>query len=77
MQQLDKFMRNIGNQQFDYEILKLAHDSDPKIKDIIKDFNHDTIVLKTSEVDDLNPKKSKSKNKVASMAKKAVDLTDL
>jgi hypothetical protein len=70
-------MHNFDNQQFDYQILKVAYDSDDKIKDIIKDFNQDSIVFKTSEMDDLKLRKSKSKNTISSMAKKAVDLKGL
>jgi hypothetical protein len=70
-------MSNFGNQQFDYQILKAAYDSDDKIKELIKDFNQDSIVFKTSEMDDLKLKKSKSKNTISSMAKKAVDLKGL
>lgn len=70
-------MRNFGNQQFDYQILKASYDSDDKIKNLIKDFNQDSITFKTSEMDDLKLKKTKSKNTVSSMAKKAVDLKGL
>lgn len=69
---------NMGNQQFSYDTLKAAHDSDPRVAEIIKDFTQDRVELKTSEVDDLNTKpKRRNKNKVSQMAKKAVDLKDL
>lgn len=70
-------MRNMGNQQFDYETFKAAYDSDNKIKSIVKDFDKETITLKTSEVDDLKTTKHKKKNTVSNMAKKAVDLKGL
>jgi hypothetical protein len=70
-------MRNIGNQQFDYETFKVAYDSDNKIKSIVKDFDKETITLKTSEVDNLKTTKHKKKNTVSNMAKKAVDLKGL
>jgi hypothetical protein len=67
-------MQNTGSQQFNYDSFKAAYDSDPKIKAIIKDFDQNTITLKTSEMDDLTTSKPKSKNKVSQMAKRAVDL---
>lgn len=67
-------MQNAGNQQFSYDTFKAAYDSDPKLQDIVKNFDQNTITLKTSEVDDINPSKAKSKNKVSQMAKRAVDL---
>ena len=76
LDQLNKFMLNMGNPQFDYETLKVAHDNDPRIADIIKDFTQDSVELKTSEVDDLEPKKSTARNTVKQMAKKATKLGD-
>jgi hypothetical protein len=67
-------MQNTGNEQFNYDSFKAAYDSDPKIKSIVKDFDQNTITLKTSEMDDVNPGNPKSKNKVSQMAKRAVDL---
>jgi hypothetical protein len=67
-------MQNTGNQQFTYDSFKAAYDSDPKIKDIVKDFDQNTVTLKTSELDDINPSKGRSKNKISQMAKRAVDL---
>lgn len=77
LEQLNQYMMNIGREQFDYETLKAAYDSDPRINEIIKDFTQDTIELKTSEVDDLKlKKKRRDKNKVSTMAKKATDVGD-
>ena len=71
-------MANVGSVQFSYDTLKAAYDSDPKVAEIIADFTQDTVTLKTSELDDLKTKKrTKGKNKVKQMAKKAVDLKDL
>jgi len=74
LEQLNRYMLNMGDPQFDYETLKVAYDSDPRISDIIKDFTQDTIELKTSEVDDLNPKSSTARTTVKQMAKKATNL---
>lgn len=67
-------MQNIGNQQFTYDSFKAAYDSDPKVKEIVKDFDQQRVTLKTSEIDDINPSRTKSKNKVSQMAKRAVDI---
>jgi hypothetical protein len=75
--QLNQYMINVGAPQFDYESLKNLHDTDNRIKNIIKDFTDQSITLKTSEVDDLAPNVKKRKNTVKNMAKKAVDLKDL
>ena len=77
IEQLDKIMQNMGNQQFDYESFKAAYDSDPRIQEIVKDFNQDMISLKTREMDDIKTTKNKGKNTVKTMAKRAVDLKDL
>ena len=77
-EQVNRYMQNMGVPQFSYDSLKAAHDHDPRINEIIVDFTEDYIKLKTSEVDDLEPKKKRrSKDKVKQMAKKAVDLKDL
>lgn len=75
--QLDRFMHNLGNEQFSYEIMKSAYDSDPKIQSIVKDFDSETVTLKTSEMDDVSIKKKNNKDIVGKMAKSAVDLKDL
>lgn len=76
-EQLNKYMINMGVPQFDYDSMKFAHDNDPRIENIVKDFTQDTITLKTSEVDDLEKPKARRKDTVKNMAKKAVDLKDL
>lgn len=72
--QLDRYMQNIGRGQFDYETFKAAYDSDEKIKNLIKDFDRNTITLKTREIDDINPTGTKKKDTVAQMAKRATKL---
>ena len=70
-------MRNVGNQQFDYDTFKNAFDSDNKIKSLVKDFDKDSITLKTSEMDDLKLTKRKKKNTVSQISKRTVDLKGL
>jgi hypothetical protein len=67
-------MQNTGNQQFTYDSFKASYDADPKIQDIVKDFDKNTITLKTGEIDDIDPSKPRSKNKISQMAKRAVDI---
>lgn len=77
--QLDTMMKNMGNVQFSYDVLIAAKEQDPKIDSLIKNIDRstDTVELKTREIDDLEKAKPSAKNKVANMAKKAVDLKDL
>ena len=80
MIKLDKFMQNQGRGSFDYDTFKAAYDSDPKLQELVKDFDQKQISFKKDEVDDLdnlpgNP--GRPGNTVSKMAKNAVDLKDL
>lgn len=78
MNELNRWMQNMDAPQFSYDTLKAAHDTDPRIAELIKDFTQDTIELKTSEVDDLKTNnKPKKSNTVSAMARKAVDVNNL
>lgn len=70
-------MQNMGRGQFNYEVLKGAYDTDPRIKELIKDFDQEKITLKSSEMDDLPNGKRKDPEAVSKMAKNAVDLKGL
>jgi hypothetical protein len=73
-------MQNVGAEQFDFETFKVAYDTDPKVKAMIKDFNKDGITPKTqaqSPIDDEGPKEVGSDDSVEKMAKRATDLNDL
>jgi len=77
IRQLNKYMVNMGSQQFNYEVLRAAFDSDPKIQNIIKDFDHQKVTLKDSEADDLEVDADQSGgDTVATMARNATDLSD-
>lgn len=77
MDEINEYMLNMGAPQFSYDMLKAAYDTDSRVNEIIKDFTKDTLELKTSEVDDLDPKdKKRDKNKVSKMAKKATNVGD-
>ena len=77
IEQLDRFMQNIGSQQFTYDVFKAAYDSDPRIQEIVTDFNKETISLKDSEMDDITSNRNKSKDSVAKMAKRATKVGDI
>jgi len=66
----------MGSQQFSYEVLRSAYDTDPKIQNLIRDFDHRTVKLKRSEVDDLETEPSTGGDTVGQMAKSATDLGD-
>lgn len=73
-------MQNVGAEQFDFETFKVAYDTDPKVKAMIKDFDKDGITPKTqaqSPVDAEAPKEVGSGDTVGQMAKRATDLGDL
>lgn len=72
--QLNQYMSNLGRQQFNYEVLRAAYDSDPKIQNIIKDFDQRKVKLKSSEIDDINAPAPSGDNTVSAMAKRATDL---
>jgi len=72
--QLNKYMSNMGSPQFNYDTLKLAFDSDPRIAELISDFTQNLITLKTSEIDDINSAPTTSRTTVNQMAKRATDL---
>ena len=78
---LDKYMRNQGNGNFDYESFKAMYDADPRLQQLVTNFDKDKIEFKQSEVDDVagavpgNP--GRPSDTVGKMAKNAVDLTDL
>jgi hypothetical protein len=77
IKQLNKYMSNMGSQQFNYEVLRAAFDSDPRIQNIIKDFDHQSVTLKDGEVDDLeNDAQQSDGDSVATMARNATDLGD-
>lgn len=73
-------MQNMGRGQFTYDVFKAAYDADPKLQELVKNFDKNKIDLKTSEVDDVEKIKGnpgRPKDTVGQMAKNATDLSDL
>ena len=68
-------MQNVGNVQFSYDILKQAYDTDPAVKDLIKNFDKDTVTLASDDaVDNLPAAQADNDQTVSQMAKRATDL---
>lgn len=66
-------MKNMGSEQFTYDTFKLAYDSDPRIKPLIKNFDQQGITLATemeAEPDSATQATS-SETAVSKMAKRA------
>lgn len=70
-------MQNRGRGQFTYDVFKAAYDSDPKLQNLVANFDKNTIELKSDEMDDLPVDQQQGGDSVGSMAKRAVDLKDL
>jgi hypothetical protein len=46
-------MSNLGKGEFTYDVFKAAYDADPKLQALVKNFDQQTIELKSSETDDV------------------------
>ena len=75
---LNKVMQNMGGEAFVYDTFKNAYDSDPRIKEMVKDFSEAGITLKTKEDADKSAATTPDdgSNTVSAMAKSATDLGD-
>ena len=67
-------MKNTGREQFDYRSFKAAYDSDARIKKMVKNFNQDSITLKTdTDADTTAPQQDLGNKAVSQMAKRATN----
>lgn len=66
-------VRNAGDQSFNYDTLVNAHENDPAVKNLIKNFNQDAADLSTDISADGDSGQD-SENTVDAMAKRALDL---
>lgn len=66
-------MKNMGSEQFNYESFKLAYDSDPRIKPLVKNFDQEGITLATDVEAEVATQQqgTRSGNSVSQMAKRA------
>jgi hypothetical protein len=79
MKKLDKYMRNQGKGNFDFESFKAMYDADPKIQQLVTNFDQEKIEFNGSEMDDVdglpgNP--GAPGDTVGNMAKNATDVGD-
>jgi hypothetical protein len=79
-QSLVQMVQNAGDTTFTYEDLVSAHESNESVKNLIKDFNEDQIVLTSAHddvadatADDAQHSQPDPQQVVGSMAKKATD----
>ena len=75
---LDKYMRNQGKGNFDYESFKAMYDADPRIQQLVTNFDQEKIEFKQSETDDVNVagQSGPKGDTVGNMAKNATDVGD-
>lgn len=76
IEKLDKVMKNIGQGEFNYETFKAAYDSDPKLQNLVVNFDQDKIELKDKATDELPATEPAADNTVSQMAQQATDLGD-
>lgn len=69
-------MKNIGEELFTYDTFQQAYDSDPKIQNIVADFNTNSVKIKSGDENKLTPTPTSGKNTISAMAKRATDLGD-
>lgn len=73
MQSLINMVRNAGDQSFNYDSLVSAHDKDPAVKNLINNFNQDSVDLSTDIASDGDSGQDSEKT-VDTMAKRALDI---
>lgn len=71
----NKVMQNIGSEAFSYGSFKTAYDSDPRIKELVKNFSEEGIQVKTKEDAENTMQGDKTNDDtVAKMAQQATDV---
>ena len=74
---LDTYMQNQGQGQFDFEVFKAAYDSDPRMQELVTNFDDKKIELEQHDTDGLPTGGDDiGDGKVAAMADRATDLGD-
>ena len=75
LDQLDRFMKNVGDQEFTFDLLKSAFDFDPRIQNIVKDFDQTGITLKSdTDINTVASTDSPQSDTVKKMAQRATKL---
>ena len=76
MDKMTNLMKKQQRGQFNFDVFKLAYDADPKLQELVKNFDQEQIELKQSETDDLPTQKDTANpDAVSDMAKRATDLS--
>lgn len=74
MGELNRYMRNSKVPEFDYDTLKVAYDTDPRLKSLIGNFDQKQVSFNQGSVDSLTKSAEQKKSNVHNMAMKAVNL---
>ena len=68
-------VKNLGIPQFDYNLFKNTYDTDPRVADLVNDFNSQGVTINQSREEIQEPvDDDDSVDKVSQMAKQATDL---
>ena len=67
-------MRNNKIPEFNYDLFKMAYDTDPRIQQLVKNFDQQSVEFSKGSVDNLTKDIDSSGSKVKQMAMQAVDL---
>ncbi len=67
-------MHNAKFPEFDYDTFKVAYDTDPKLQQIVKNFDQSHIEFSRGSIDNLEKSTDQRKDNISNLAKKAVDL---
>lgn len=67
-------MRNNKIPEFNYDMLKMAYDTDPRLQQIIKNFDQNSVEFSRGSIDNLTKDVDSSGSKVKQMAMQAVNL---
>lgn len=69
-------MQNQGRGMFNFDVFKAAYDADPRLQELVKNFDDSKIEFKTSEMDDISASSTEPSNDqtVSQMAKRATKI---
>lgn len=67
-------MQNSKIPEFDYDTLKVMYDTDPRLQQVIKNFDQNHIEFSQGSIDNLEKSVDQRKSNVSNLAKQGVDL---
>lgn len=75
---IKNFMKGYGDPQFNHEVFKNLYDENPKIQNIVKDFDNQSITFASGSVDKIQkqnkPGRKSKESEVSKMAKRATKI---